>query len=162
MSLVLYPLDSEDNEILNTGAGSNTTAYHESQPSFVTVQRYVNAVRTTIKKGMFHVQLGSPDGDTNSRYKNRSFMRTYGLWKREDQIDFLLKIEPEDFCHKIDASDGSELYVFCIEATLYKEACGLQRVRVYVKHNYPAPGTSDDVIISLHALEKAIELPFRD
>ena len=89
-------------------------------------------------------------------------MQRYGIWSLRDKQDLLLRVDVEDFCHAIAANDGSVLYVFCLDTYLVLEGSGRRRVRIYIKHNYPAPGTKRDVVISLHALERPIVLPFRD
>ena len=101
-------------------------------------------------------------GGDSSRRKNREFLYSFGLGRKRDQRDLLLKVEPEDFCHAFCGDDGSVFYVFCRDATLCREMGSSRRVRVYIKHNFPAPGTKDDVVISFHELERPISKPFKD
>ena len=106
--------------------------------------------------------LDNESGSSDGRQKNSDFIRKYGLYTRESQMELLLSICTDEFCHSVKSSDGRVLYVFCVKRTLYKSGSGPSTICVYVKHDCPNNSDAIDVVVSLHELEKPIELIFSE
>ncbi len=163
MPELLYPLDDGGDELTQGWRPDDLVDRSDAlRLSFEQVVNQWRQIRRCLSEDRFHVQLGGPvDGDS-SRKKNREFLYSYGLWNKRDQRDLLLRMEPEDFCHAFRGNDGSLFYVFCLDAVLCKELGSSRPVRIYIKHNFPAPGTKDDIVISFHELERPIIKLFKD
>lgn len=161
MPRVVYPLDKDGTERRDMPLPQLGPS-QDADISFRQVETFCSAVRACIKNNDFMVLQGDPEDPLNSRNKNRDFMFRYGIWTKRDQRSFLLRMEPEDFCHIVHANDGRDLYVFCMSAELYQEAMGRRMVNVYVKHDYVGRRGEPDVVISLHELERPIVQLFRD
>ena len=163
MAELLYPLGSGGDELTQGWRPNDLVDRPDGlKLSYDQVANQWRCIRRCLTENKFHVKLGgSVDGDS-SRRKNREFLYSFGLWRKSDQRDLLLKVEPEDFCHAFRGNDGSLYYVFCLDATLCEEMGSSRLVRMYIKRNYPAPGTKDDVVISFHELERPISKPFKD
>ena len=163
MAELLYPLDEGGDERTQGWRPEDLADRSDAlQLSYAQAERQWRRIRQCLVENRFHVQLGDSVGGDSSRRKNREFLYSFGLGRKRDQRDLLLKVEPEDFCHAFCGDDGSVFYVFCRDATLCREMGSSRRVRVYIKHNFPAPGTKDDVVISFHELERPISKPFKD
>lgn len=146
------PWDFDESSIPDYGDdGYYRTGQTESE-----VAAILRRIQDCVREGRFIVL----DGD--GREDNVSFLNAYGLYTRREQAKLLLSIDVSDFCHTIRASDGSELYVFCIRYSGYKALVGACDVWVYVKHRCPPSSTPYDCVISMHELKYPIDLPFRD
>lgn len=135
--------------------------YYNTSYSKAEIRAYLKRVKDCINAGRFIV-LNNDDGDHEGRQKNSDFMNKYGLYTRERQQDLLKRIEVEDFCHSVRSSDGRDLYVFCVQRQLYKAGSGTCSVWVYIKQDCPEGNETTDVVISMHELEKPIDLIFVD
>lgn len=132
--------------------------YYATDYSLTEIQHYLQRVKQCVKNDKFYVL----DDEGGSRAKNRDFMLVYGLTRREEQRAVLLSLDAEDFCHSVTSSDGSRLYVFCVERSLYKASVGPTRIWVYIKHNCPDKSDPYDLVVSMHELEMPIDLLFVD
>ena len=160
--MIVYPLDENGREVRDGWAPEELCVSHGPELGYKEVSVVLSQIQHRVREECFHVQLGDLVPGKSTRRKNREFMQAHGIFTKDDQKNLLLRVETEDYCHAVYGSDQSVLYVFCLETVLQNEAGCDGRVRIYIKHNYPAPGTKDDVVISLHDLERPIELPFRD
>lgn len=123
------------------------------------VRQYLSEVKTCIREDRFIVEAGDPTDPDNTRNKNDDFLAVYGL-SNDDVKDILLSLDETEFCHVRLTNDDRRLYVFCRKTRLYRIAKGHEPVAIYIKHDYDGAGF--DVVISFHALERPIEVPFAD
>lgn len=121
------------------------------------VSSFLSEVKECVRDGRFIVLE-----DDEGRDENRVFLSVYGLFRRRDQQAFLLSLDVDEFCHVKRTNDGRELYVFCAARNLYKSLVGECRVQIYVKHDYERKNGPFDTVISMHELNKPIELAFVD
>lgn len=144
-----------------------SSPYYDTDYSEAQIDEYLSLrqVKASVKRGSFRIDVPAGEGASErraSRQKNRDFMRTYGLHSREEQARFLCGLSARGFCHVIRGSADERLYVFCADRCLYKAAHGYERVLVYVKQDHVPGRATEDVVVSLHKLEKPIVLVFEE
>lgn len=162
MGELLYPLGLSETEKASLPVPDYTSAYYRMDYSVAAIRSYLNAVKECVRRNAFVVLKGDPDDPTDTRKKNASFMRRYGLWDKAAQQALLLSITEDEFCHAVMCNDGRELYVFCLDRMLYKTLSGFEQVRIYVKHDYAQGISPFNVVVSLHELELPILKAFED
>ena len=158
--MIVYPSE-ESSDLADSALGYRDDENHNADHSKAEVEVFLKRVKSCIQAGRFIV-LGNEDGTREGRQKNTDFLNTYGLYTKESQASLLMSIVVEDFSHSVKASDGRELYVFCIRRSLYKTSYGPCSVWIYIKHDCAEEGEPYDVVISMHELEKPIDLIFAD
>ena len=137
-------------------------SYYNTSHTRREIAAFLQRAKGCIRDNRFIVLDNPADSNGGHRQKNRDFMVAYGLYTKEVQRDFLLAIDVDDFCHSVASSDGRELYVFCCSRSLYRSGSGPRHVWVYIKHDCQPNRKPYDVVVSLHELEKPIELLFVD
>ena len=160
MGEVLYPLGLTSDERAALRIPDYSSSRYRTDCSLAEVRAYLKNVKACIRHDEFVVLEGDPDDPLNTRCKNSEFLFAYGLADRQRQKQLLLSVSEDEFCHVVICNDGRELYVFCLDRSLYKAASGCERVRMYLKHDYD--GKSFDVVVSLHGLELPIVRAFGD
>lgn len=158
--MLVYPSGMHNNSQVDIPDYRNDDYYNVNY-SKAEISAYLKRVKECIRAGRFIV-LGNDDGTREGRQKNTDFMLQYGLYTPESQAAKLLSLEVEDFCHTVRSSDGESLYVFCAQWSLYKTGSGVCLVRVYIKHRCPEGDGVTDIVVSLHELEKPIDLIFAE
>ena len=146
------PSDFHDGSIPDYG----NDEYYRTDQTESEVAAILRRIKDCVRDGRFIVL------DSDGREDNVDFLNAYGLYTKREQARFLLSIDVSDFCHAIRASDGSELYVFCVLHSGYRAMIGNCDVWVHVKHRCPPSATPFDCVISMHELKYPIELPFKE
>ncbi len=100
-----------------------------------------------------------------NRQENIDFINEYNLTSKK-QKEILLKIEPEDFCHRLQNTNlGFEhevLYVFCPQVMLFNFNGNEEMVGIYIKFNIIyLDGGNRVVVISFHKCNKQVDYLFR-
>lgn len=146
----------------NTEFASKTQAA-SSYPPLSHVENYLKQAKQLIRRDRFIVLDGDPQDPTDTRCKkNGQFMYSYNLTSIKSQKSLLLSIDPEDFCHTVSTNDGRRLYVFCIERELQRHLHESETVAIYIKHDFDPSTSENDIVVSLHPIERPIYLPFQD
>ena len=158
--MIVYPSDTENSSNGDIPDYRNDDYYNVNY-SRAEISSYLKRVKDCIRAGRFIV-LNNEDGNRESRKKNYDFMLKYGLYTKESQEAKLLSLDVENFCHTVQSSTSETLYVFCAQWSLYRAGSGPCSIYVYIKHNCPEGIEVTDVVVSMHELEKPIELIFVD
>lgn len=158
--MIVYPSNIDNQSVDDIPDYRDDDSYNTNY-SKAAIGAYLRRVKSCIKAGRF-VVLDNEDGSRPGRQKNLDFMNKFGLYTKESQMNLLLGVDVEDFCHSVRSSDGRHLYVFCIQRLLYKTGSGTCSVQIYIKHDCPEGNDPTDVVVSMHELEKPIEKIFID
>ena len=116
-------------------------------------------IQSCIRTGRCTVAINS------NRQENLDFIREYNISSKK-QIQILLRIRPEDFCHSLQNTNiGFEyetLYVFCPQVRLFNIDDEEKLVDIYIKFNIiECKSGSRIVVISFHERNKPIGHCFR-
>lgn len=159
MSRLIYPSSWTQEQIDAAELPSYPSNLYDVDVSRNEVKRYLQEVSECIRGGSYRIAASPSD---SSRKKNFDFMLIHNLFDEHLQKELLLSIDAEEFCHVKITEDGRRLYVFCVKRELYRSRVGNVLVTIYVKHDYDPSNSIKDIVISLHELERPIQLAFVD
>ena len=119
----------------------------------------LDAIKDCVRENRYSISKNE------NRQENIDFIQQYNMTSRK-QIEILLKIEPEDFCHTLqNINFGFEheiLYVFCPQAMLFNFSGEEELVDIYTKFNIiDVASGKRTIVISFHKRNKPIDYLFR-
>jgi hypothetical protein len=114
----------------------------------------LQAIQDCVRENRFIIS------QNENRQENIDFINEYNLSSKK-QVEILLKITPEDFCHTLQniklGFEHEVLYVFCPRIVLFNFEGNAAKVDVYTKFNIIDLSKGQRVIvISFHKRNKPI------
>lgn len=119
----------------------------------------LEAIQDCVREGRYVISLN------DNRHENKNFINEHNLNSRR-QMDILLNIEVEDFCHSLQNTNvGYEhevLHVFCPQVMLFNFDSNEELVDIYTKFNLIEISEGKrTIVISFHKRNKPISYLFR-
>lgn len=121
------------------------------------IHELLNEIKQCVRRGNFIISSGE------KRKENQSTIRNYRI-DEEKQIDILLGIEVNDFCHSLqnikEQYSHEVLYVFCPLVIVYDISDEEIEIDLYIKFNL-IERNDKLIVISFHERNKPIDYAFK-